>query len=144
MMSNYYLPEMVRRRELLGLTDRPILILLDGHSSRLSLPIIRLCRKLNVMMLVLPSHTSSFTQPLDRGPNGVLKQVYAKETSMRINHPAVINVQQDSTVPVAFRSQTSQDYYSDSASAYRRLVRDALPMAVEAALTVYVGYKANI
>ena len=135
MMANYYLPEMVHRRELLDMKDTPILLLLDGHSSRLSLPVIRLCRKLNVMMLILPSHTSSFTEPLDRGPNGVLKQVYAKETGMRINHPGNINLTHTTTIPPVFRSQTSQDYYTDSASAYRRLVKEALPIAVETALS---------
>ena len=135
MMIEYYLPEMAHRRELLGFNDTPILLLLDGHTSRLSLPLIRMCKKLNVMMLVLPSHTSSFTQPLDRGPNGVLKQVYAKETSTRINHPVYLNLRHNSTIPPEFRSQTSQDQYTDSASAYRRLVKEALPIAVEAALS---------
>ena len=37
MMTQYYLPEMVHRRELLGLHNTPILLLLDGQ---LSLPVI--------------------------------------------------------------------------------------------------------
>ena len=82
----YYVPEMVHRRELTGMKDMPILLLLDEHSSRLSVPVITLSRNINVMILVLAPHTSSFTQLLDRGPNGVLKQVYAKEASTRINN----------------------------------------------------------
>ena len=131
MMTQYYLPEMVHRRELLGLQNTPILLVLDGHSSRLSLPVIRLCKQLKVMVLILPSHTSSFTQPLDRGPNGVLKQVYAKETSVRISSPGSIDHKRDSTLPTVFRLQKAQDYYTDSASSYRRLVRDSLPIALD-------------
>ena len=85
MMLHYYLPNMIARRTVLSLTATPILVILDGHSSRLSLPVVDFCRKNNIHMLILPAHTSNITQPLDCAPNGVLKNIFCKECAIRVN-----------------------------------------------------------
>ena len=77
MMINYYLPEMIRRRTVLKKESTPIILFLDGHSSRLSIPVIRFAFQHNIKLIILPAHTSSITQPLDRCSNGVLKKVFS-------------------------------------------------------------------
>ena len=44
---------------------RPVILLLDNHSSHLSLRAIRLAVENNVHMITIPAHTSHFLQPLD-------------------------------------------------------------------------------
>ena len=85
MMLDYYLPEMVRRRTVIKKDNDSIIIFLDGHSSRLSLPVIQFCAEHNIKMIILPAHSSSITQPLDRCSNGVLKKVFAALCSKLTN-----------------------------------------------------------
>ena len=84
MMRDYYIPEMVRRRQMLK-TNIPILLIMDGHGSRLSIPFIRECRLNNVIVLILPAHTTSLTQPMDCCPCGALKRAFTREYSIRVN-----------------------------------------------------------
>jgi len=44
---------------------RPLLLLLDGHSSHFQLPLIKLARDENVVIFCLPPHTTHASQPLD-------------------------------------------------------------------------------
>ena len=46
---------------------RPLLLLLDGHSTHYQPEVIRLARQTGVIMLCLPPHTTHETQPLDCG-----------------------------------------------------------------------------
>ena len=92
MMIQYYLPEMIRRREELQMKRTPILILLDGHTSRLAPDVIQYCKLNNISLLILPSHTSHITQPLDCSTNGVLKNSFATTTAQVVNHPSISHV----------------------------------------------------
>ena len=85
MMLGYYLPEMIHIRKQMDKTATPILLILDGHSSRICLPFIRFCKANNIIVLILPAHTSSITQPLDCVPNGVFKSKFAAEAATRVN-----------------------------------------------------------
>ncbi|KAH7829104.1 uncharacterized protein MONOS_14170 [Monocercomonoides exilis] len=51
----------------------PALIILDGHSSRQNLQLWKRFAAENVDVVVIPAHTSHILQPLDLGPNAVLK-----------------------------------------------------------------------
>ena len=46
---------------------RPILLLLDGHSSHYCPEIIKACAEEEVIVLSLPPNTTHIIQPLDRG-----------------------------------------------------------------------------
>ena len=85
LMLQIYIPEMIRRRSQIGLERKNILLLLDGHSSRISLPIILTCIGYNITILVLPAHSSSVTQPNDRGVNSVFKSWFAKLAADKVN-----------------------------------------------------------
>ena len=46
---------------------RPVLLIMDGHSSHVSIDLIEVARDNNIHLLCLPSHTTHFLQPLDVG-----------------------------------------------------------------------------
>ena len=54
-------------------TVRPILLLLDGHSSHYNPSVINKAAKEKLIIFCLPPHSSHETQPLDKGPFGLLK-----------------------------------------------------------------------
>ena len=83
MMLEVSLPQMVQRRKNLNLTEKQILLILDGHHSRLSLLFIYACIRWRITVLVIPAHTSSEIQPNDCGVNGVFKATFTKECSKR-------------------------------------------------------------
>ena len=53
--------------------DRPLLLLLDGHSTHYQPDIINVAKEHDVIVLCLPPHTSHSTQPLDCGVFSPLK-----------------------------------------------------------------------
>ncbi|KAJ8935133.1 hypothetical protein NQ318_015788 [Aromia moschata] len=59
--------------------DNPVLLLLDNHSSHISLPAITFCRSNGIHLLSIPPHSSHKLQPLDVGFFGPLKNSYAQE-----------------------------------------------------------------
>ena len=58
---------------------------MDGHSSRMSLPVILACIKANITVLILPAHSSSITQPNDRDVNETFKTWFSKLALTHIN-----------------------------------------------------------
>ena len=71
---------------------RPLLLLLDGHSSHYSPYAIRIAAKEQIILFTLPPHTSHISQPLDKGCFGPLKVAWRKacQTYMRKNPGKVI------------------------------------------------------
>ncbi|XP_060608620.1 uncharacterized protein LOC132760626 [Ruditapes philippinarum] len=68
-------------------SDRPAtLILYDGHKSHLSLTLNEWARQRNVVLFVLPPHTSHLTQPLDVGVYGPFKAFYYTECQQYLQH----------------------------------------------------------
>ena len=56
-----------------AVSRRPLLLLLNGHSTQYQPDVIRLARENGVIMLCLPPHTTHETQPLDCGVFAPLK-----------------------------------------------------------------------
>ncbi|XP_045199039.2 uncharacterized protein LOC123553374 [Mercenaria mercenaria] len=54
---------------------QPILIILDGHKSHINLPVLEWAKRNNVIIFVLPAHTSHVLQPLDVGCFGPLQRI---------------------------------------------------------------------
>ena len=52
---------------------RPVLLLMDGHSSHYCPAMIRMAAKEKVILFILPLHTTHLSQPLDRSCFGPLK-----------------------------------------------------------------------
>ena len=59
--------------------NKPILILYDGHASHVATPVIHWAREHNMVLFVLPPHTSHITQSLDVGCFGPIKRVFYAE-----------------------------------------------------------------
>lgn len=54
--------------------DKPVLLLLDGHSSRKGAEWILYCHKYNIIVIQLPANTSHFLQPCDATINKKFKE----------------------------------------------------------------------
>ncbi|KAJ8300379.1 hypothetical protein KUTeg_021898 [Tegillarca granosa] len=48
-------------------SSQPILLLYDGHTSHVSLHLIEWAKSENIILFVLPPHTSHLLQPMDVG-----------------------------------------------------------------------------
>ena len=83
-MLNIYIPQLIERREQLQ-KKKDILLILDGHGSRMSLAVLLCCMRWRITIVVIPAHTSSEVQTLDLGVNGAFKSSFAKEAAVRIN-----------------------------------------------------------
>ena len=55
---------------------RPLLLIMDGHSSHFQPQVIRMAAKEDIIMFVLPPHSTHLTQPLDCGCFGPLKTAW--------------------------------------------------------------------
>jgi len=72
------------------------LILYDGHKSHLSLTLTTCAEKRNVILFVLPPHSSHLTQPLDVGVFGPLKAVYNRECRAYMHaYPGIVLTSRD-------------------------------------------------
>ncbi len=58
---------------------RPILLLMDGHSTHFNPVTIEYAAEHQIIMFCLPPHSSHCTQPLDKGCFGPLKQYWRQE-----------------------------------------------------------------
>ena len=56
--------------------DLPLLLIFDGHLSHVMVPVIDWAKKNNVILFVLPAHTSHILQPLDVGCYGPMQHIY--------------------------------------------------------------------
>ena len=117
MMLDYYLPEMIRRRDVLKKENSPIVLFLDGHSSRLSISVIRFAFQHNIKLIILPAHTSSITQPLDKCSNGVLKKVFSSLCLTHTNSSKIQHITpKDDVDDVTREKECSPSETSDQSS----------------------------
>lgn len=56
----------------------PVILLVDGHHSHLSLSLVKTAREKGVHLFCLPPHTTHILQPLDVGVYGPVKQAWKK------------------------------------------------------------------
>jgi DDE superfamily endonuclease len=66
---------------------RKRLLLLDGHSTHLTLPFLEACDEANIILALIPAHSTHIMQPLDVGLFGPLSRAYsaaleAKQSSL--------------------------------------------------------------
>ncbi|XP_065891048.1 uncharacterized protein [Dysidea avara] len=55
---------------------RPLLLIMDGHSTHLQPCVVRMAAKEDVILFCLPPHSTHLTQPLDKGCFGPLKAAW--------------------------------------------------------------------
>ena len=66
-----------------NVTQRPLLLLLDGHLSHVSIEVIELAIKENVIILKFPAHVTNVLQSLDASCFGPLKKKWSALLNMR-------------------------------------------------------------
>lgn len=64
--------------------DRPVLLILDNHSSHSTIESYNFCRNHHITMLSIPPHTSHRLQPLDLTLFSSLKNEFAKQCDMYV------------------------------------------------------------
>ena len=69
-VDNIFLPHINSTREN---KEDPVLLVMDGHSSRSQADVMQKLRENDVHVLIIPAHTSHILQPLDRGVNKAFK-----------------------------------------------------------------------
>ena len=77
-VETVFVPHLCQMRDANDLWHEPALLWLDGHSSRRSQRAIEFLRDNNVIVGVIPAHSSHILQPLDVGVNGVFKQAFKR------------------------------------------------------------------
>lgn len=75
--------------------NEPILLILDNHSSHISLRTYEFCKKNHIIMLSLPPHGSHRMQPLDVAIYGPLKAAYKQECNLLIKSGLGIKITQN-------------------------------------------------
>ena len=62
----------------MGKGGKPVFLFLDGHASRWNIEAAGLLEEHNVITVVIPSHSSSWSQANDCGPNKLFKRIYGE------------------------------------------------------------------
>ena len=60
------------------ITERPLLLIYDGHLTHVSIPVIELAMKENIIIFKFPPHVTDVLQPLDVTCFGPLKRMWEK------------------------------------------------------------------
>lgn len=63
-------------------SESPVLLILDNHSSHISLQIYNFCKENNIILLSIPPHTSHHLQPLDVVLYGPVKSAFNRECGL--------------------------------------------------------------
>ena len=83
-IEEHFTPYVNARRK----TGEHVLLIYDGHKSHVPIPVIRFAREHNIILFVLPAHTSHFLQPLDVGVFSPMKSHYNATCSRYLReHP---------------------------------------------------------
>ncbi|KAJ6235782.1 protein derived from transposon [Anaeramoeba flamelloides] len=89
----------------------PVLLVPDGHSSRLDLDSLESLAKVNIQVAVIPAHSSHITQPLDRTTFSVFKNHLRKstlETKLEKNLETILDCLQKSLTIKTIKSGFSR------------------------------------
>jgi hypothetical protein len=68
-----------------GIRDEPVLLILDGHNSRVNLTALMILDLFNVDVLCLPAHSTHVVQPIDVAVAAPLKTYFKQEFAERIH-----------------------------------------------------------
>jgi len=77
-MQKVFIPYVEKIRKENNLVGRRAVLVLDGHPSRYSEKTAELLKAANIILLILPSHSSHVTQPLDLGLNHFIKNNFRR------------------------------------------------------------------
>ncbi|XP_071095056.1 uncharacterized protein [Haliotis cracherodii] len=89
----HYLQSHFKKHAVAASEEFPLLVLYDGHKCHISIPLITWARENNIVLFVLPAHTSHVLQPMGVGCFGPFSKVYnnLRHKSMRENASSSID-----------------------------------------------------
>ena len=99
--------------------DKPLLLLYDGHRSHISPSIIDWAIENNVILYVLPPHTSHVLQPMDVGCFGPFSRMYSNEC-MKYQRTNGTTVNKYSLCPIACKAYAAALSSENLQSAFRK------------------------
>jgi len=70
--------------------EHPILLLMDGHATHVSVGLIDWAKQHHIILFILPSHTFHILQPLDVSCYGPLQKMYNHECHKRIRQSSSV------------------------------------------------------
>jgi hypothetical protein len=73
-VEKVFIPFVNRIRQELGYPDQKVLLIVDSHVTRAHQPTIDLFEANNILVFIIPAHSSTILQPLDLAPNKELKR----------------------------------------------------------------------
>jgi len=91
--------------------EDPVLLIVDNHSSRMSMEAVEYCRENHAVMLSLPPHSTHKIQPLDVTFYGPFKTYYSQSCdNWTTNHPgrAITEMQVPGLVRIAYEKAATQ------------------------------------
>lgn len=107
-----------------GITNDPnsekTLVLYDGHRSHISLPLVDWARKHNVILFVLPPHTSHITQPLDVAVFGPFKSMYNRECQLYLQRNPGVKITKYEVAKLSSRPYLKAMSADNLSSAFRK------------------------
>ena len=74
-VRDVFIPHVNNLRRSMNQPTAPVLFIVDSHSTRKHEPTIQLFRDNNIIVFILPAHSSTILQPLDLSCNGELKRL---------------------------------------------------------------------
>ncbi|XP_038072690.1 tigger transposable element-derived protein 1-like [Patiria miniata] len=102
-----YLKEHFMKYSLPATSDDPVLLLYDGHRSHVSLPLIQWARENNIILFVLPAHTSHVLQPMDIGCFGPFEKILNGMRHTHMRHHATSGIDKYSLCEIACKAYAS-------------------------------------
>ena len=103
-----------------GSPTEPTLVLYDGHRSHVSLTLTNWARRNNIIVFVLPPHTSHLTQPLDVGIFGPFKSMYNKECQDYMKHNPGLSITKYKVAKLTAKPYARAVSAENLASAFRK------------------------
>jgi hypothetical protein len=70
-----FIPHINKLRQQCNTPNQKALLIVDSHSTHKHEPTIKLFEEHNIMVFILPAHSSTILQPLDLSVNGQLKKL---------------------------------------------------------------------
>ena len=101
-----YLKEHFIKYSVPATSNEPVLILYDGHKSHVSLSLIQWAQDHNIILFVLPAHTSHILQPMDVGCFGPFEKILNGMRHTHMRHHATTGIDKYALCEIACKAYT--------------------------------------
>lgn len=100
--------------------SQPILLIFDGHKSHINIPVLEWAKNHNIILFVLPAHTSHVLQPLDVGCYGPLQKIYNNSCHKFLRENPSSKITRYNVASLASSSYVTALSHSNLCSSFKR------------------------